>query len=156
MREHSPLLDTMREHSPLLDRRVFLPLLVMGAISACGGAGEFDAWCNTPGREIELLLYTITPGFAAAAAVWWTRKRRLEGWDLRDSPGAPSTGILVWVFLGAFLVSGLVFSFFLSGADGCAPEQRTTNLWFTWQGLLVAAVLCLLGLIAANWSYTRR
>ena len=128
----------------------------MCATAACGGAGEFDAWCNTPGRETTLFLYTITPGFAAAAAVWWTRKRRLDGWDLRESPGAPSAGILVWAFLGAFLVSGLVFSFFLSGADGCDPGQRTTNIQFTWYGLLVAAGLCVLGLLAANWSYTRR
>ena len=135
---------------------MLLPLLLIGATAACGGEGAFDAWCNTPGVETTLLLYAITPGFAAAGAVWWTRKRRFDDWDLRESPAAPSAGVPVWVFLGAFLASGLVFSVFLSGADGCAPEQRATNLWFTWLGLLVAAGLCLLGLLAANWSYTRR
>lgn len=135
---------------------MLLPLLLMGATAACGGEGEFDAWCNAPGREMALLLYAVAPGFVAAGTVWWTRKRRLDGWDLRESPDTPAVGMLVWVFLGAFLASGLVLSFFLSGADGCAPDQRTTNIWFTWQGLLVAAGLCLLGLLAANWSYTRR
>ena len=60
------------------------------------------------------------------------------------------------ILLGAFIVAGLVLSFALNGADGCAPEQRTTNLWFTWQGVLFAAVLCLLGLLGANWFYVRR
>lgn len=146
----------MRNHSRTPDRRLLLPLLLMSATSACGGEGAFDAWCNTPGREMSLLLYAIAPGFAAAAAVWWMRKRRLEDWDLRESPDSPAVGMLVWVFLGAFLASGLVLSFLLSGADGCAPDQRTTNIWFTWQGLLVAAGLCVAGLLAANWSYTRR
>ena len=146
----------MRNHSRTPDRRRLLPLLLMSATAACGGEGAFDAWCNTPGREMSLLLYAVTPGVAAAAAVWWTRKRRLEGWDLRESPDSPAVGMLVWVFLGAFLASGLVLSFFLSDADGCAPEQRTTNIWFAWQGLLVAAGLCLLGLLSANWSYRRR
>ena len=135
--------------------RVFLPLLV-GATAACGGEGAFDAWCNAPGREMTLFLYAVAPGFGAAGAVWWMRRRRLKNWDLRESPGAPSAGTMVWVFVGAFLVAGLVLSFALNGADGCAPEQRTANLWFTWQGLLLAAVLCLLGLLAANWSYKRR
>ena len=135
---------------------MFLPLLLMGATAACGGEGEFDAWCNTPGREMTLFLYAIAPGFAAAAAVWWTRKRRLAGWDLRESPNPPTVGVLVWVFLGAFLASGLVLSVFLTGADGCAPEQRTANLWFTWQGLVIAAALCGLGLFGANRSYGRR
>lgn len=146
----------MRNDSRAPDRRVLLPLLLMGATAACGGEGEFDAWCNTPGREMTLFLYAMAPGFAAAAAVWWTRKRRLEGWDLRESPNAPSAGVLVWVFLGVFLASGLVLSVFLSGADGCAPEQRNTNLWFTGYGLVIAAALCGLGLSGANWSYGRR
>ena len=135
---------------------MFLPLLLMGATAACGGEGEFDAWCNTPGREMTLLLYAIAPGFAAAVAIWWTRKRRLENWDLRESLNAPSVGALVWIFLGVFLAWGLVLSVFLSGADGCAPAQRTTNLLFTWLGFVIAATLCGLGLFGASWSYGRR
>ncbi len=139
----------------MLDRRVFLPLL-LGATAACGGDRAFDDWCNTPGREMTLLLFAATPGVVAAGAVWWTRKRRLEDWDLRESPDAPPVGVLAWVFLGVFLASGLVLSVFLSGADGCAPEQRTANLWFTWLGLAIAAALCGLGLFGASWSYNRR
>lgn len=130
-------------------------LLALSTSVACGGEGAFDTWCNAPGREMTVLLYAIAPGVVAAGAVWWARKRRLEGWDLRESSNAPPAGVLIWVFLGAFLVSGLLLSVFLSGADGCAPEQRSTNLWFTWYGLLVAAGLCLLGLLAANWLYRR-
>ena len=138
-----------------LDGRVFVPLLLC-ATAACGGEGAFDAWCNTPGREMSLLFYTLAPGVIALAVVGWARKRRLEGWDLRESLSTPSSGKMVWIFLAVFFVSGMVLSFAMNGADGCAPEQRTTNLWFTWQGILLAAVLCVLGLFGANWLYARR
>ena len=134
---------------------MFVPLLLC-ATAACGGEGAFDAWCNTPGREISLLFYPLAPGVIALAAVWWAQKRRLDGWDLRESPSAPSSATIVWIFLVVFLISGLVLSLALSGADGCAPEQRTTNLWFTWPGILLAGVLCLLGLFGANRLYARR
>ncbi len=145
----------MRNRSRTLDGRVLLPLLLC-ATAACGRADAFDTWCNTPESETWLLLYILAPGTIAAAVVGWARKRRLEGWDLRESASAPSSGATVWILLGAFIVAGLVLSFALSGADGCAPEQRTTNLWFTWQGVLLAAVMCVLGLFGANWFYVRR
>lgn len=138
-----------------LDGRVFLPLLLCGT-AACGGEGAFDAWCNTPGREMTLLFYALPLGVVALAVVCWACKRRLDGWDLRESTSAPSSWSLVWIFLAAFLVFGLVLSYALNGADGCAPEQRTANLWFTWLGILLAVLLCLLGPFGANWAYTRR
>ena len=145
----------MANRSRTLDGRVCLPLAAI-ATAACGGEGAFDAWCNTPGREMSLLFYALAPGVIALAVVGWARKRRLNGWDLRESTSAPSSGSLVWIFVAVFLVSGLVLSFALNGADGCAPDQRTTNLSFTWLGILLAAVLCLLGLFGANWLYARR
>ena len=84
---------------------MFLPLLLW-ATAACGGEGAFDAWCNTPGREITLLFYALPSGVVALAVVGWARKRRLDGWDLRESTSAPSSGSLVWVFLAAFVASG--------------------------------------------------
>ena len=60
----------MKHHVHMPDCRMLLPLLLMGTTVACGGEGEFDAWCNAPGREMTLLLYAITPGFAGAGAVW--------------------------------------------------------------------------------------
>ncbi len=145
----------MTNRSRSLDGRVLLPLLLC-ATAACGGESAFDAWCNAPGREMSLLFYALAPGVIALAVVGWARKRRLDGWDLRESPSAPSSGRMVWTVLAVFLVSGLVLSVALNGADGCAPEQRTTNLWFTWQGILLAGVLCVLGLFGANWLYVRR
>ena len=105
---------------------------------------------------MSLLFYALAPGVIALAAVGWARKRRLDGWDLRESASAPSSWTMVWMFLAVFLVAGLVLSFALNGADGCAPDQRTTNLSFSWLGILLAAVLCLLGLFGANWLYARR
>ena len=117
----------------------------------------FDRWCNTEGSHWDLLLYALVAGLIALVAVGWQRKRRLDAWDLRESPGAPaaSTMVMVWIFPAAFLVSGLVLSFALNGAD-CEPGQIRTNLFFTWLGILFAALLCLLGLLVANWSYKRR
>ena len=147
---------TMTNGSRTLDGRVLLPLL-LGATAACGGEGAFDAWCNTPGREITLLLfYALPPGVLAAAVAGWARKRQLDGWDLRESAGVPSSWLTVGTFLALFFVAGLVFSFALNDAEGCHPEQRTTNLWFAWVGIVLAAVLCLLGPFGANWLYTRR
>ena len=145
----------MTNQARTLDGREFLTLLLC-ATAACGGEGAFDAWCNTPGRELTLLFYTFTSGVVALAVVGWARKRRLDGWDLRETTSAPSSWSLVWVFLAAFLASGLVLSFALNGADGCAPEQRATNLGSTWLGILLAAILCLLGLFGANRLYARR
>ena len=145
----------MTNSSRTLDGRGFLPLLLC-ATAACGGEGAFDAWCNTPGREMSLLFYALAPGVIALAVIAWARKHRLDGWDLRASPTAPSSSTMVWIFLTVFLVAGIVLSFALDGADGCAPEQRTTNLWFTWRGIVLAALLCVLGLLGANWWYARR
>lgn len=149
----------MTNRSRTLDGRGFLPLLLC-ATAACGGEGgregAFDRWCNTPGSEMSLLLYALAAGLIALVAVGWERKRRLDAWDLRESPGAPSTGAMVWIFPAAFLVSGLVLSFALNAAENCEPGQIETNLFFTWLGILLAALLCLLGLLVANWSYTRR
>ena len=146
----------MTNRARTLDCRIFLPLL-LGATTACGGEGAFDAWCNTPGREMTLLLfYALPPGVLAAVVAGWARKRQLDGWDLRESAGAPSSWLTVGIFLALFFVAGLVLSFALNGADGCAPEQRTMNLWFAWLGILLSAVLCLLGPFGANWLYTRR
>ncbi len=105
---------------------------------------------------MSLLFLALAPGAIAAAVVGWARKRRLDGWDLRESPRAPSSATMVVIFLAVFLVSGLVLSFALRGAEGCAPEQRTTNMWFTWLGIVLAAVLCLLGLFGANRWYAGR
>ena len=134
-----------------------LPPLLLGTTAACGGEGAFDRWCNTPGSEMTLLLYALVAGLIALVAVGWQRKRRLDAWDLRESPCAPSasTLVMVWTFPAVFLVSGLVLSFALNGAD-CEPGQIRTNLFFTWLGILVAALLCLSGLLVANWSYKRR
>ena len=133
---------------------LFLPL---GVTAACGGEGAFDAWCNTPGRELTLLLfYTLPPGVLAAVVSGWARKRQLAGWDLRKSAGAPSSWLTVGIFLALFVIGGLVFSSVLNGADECAPAQRNANLWFTWLGILFAVVLCLLAPLGANWWYTRR
>ena len=140
----------MREGRALL-------LLLLGATAACGGEGAFDAWCNTPGREMTLLLfYTLPPGTLAALVAGWARKRQLDGWDLRESAGAPSSWLTVGIFLALFFIGGLVFSFALDGADGCAPEQRDRNLWFTWSGILLAALLCLLAPLGANRWYMGR
>lgn len=137
------------------DGRVLL-FLLLGPTAACGGEGAFDAWCNTPGRELTLLLfYTLPPGVLAAVVSGWARKRQLAGWDLRESAGAPSSWLTVGIFLVLFFIGGLVFSFALNGADECAPAQRDVNLWFTWSGILLAAVLCLLAPLGANWWYTR-
>ena len=103
-----------------------------------------------------LLFYALAPGTIAAVVVAWASKRRLDAWDLRESANAPSFGTTVWIVLGAFIVAGFVLSLAVNGADGCAPEQRTTNLWFTWLGILLSAFLCLLGPVGANWWYTRR
>ena len=139
-----------------LDRRVLLPLL-LGGTAACGGEGALDAWCNAPGREMTLLLfYTLPPGVLAAVVAGWVRKRQLDGWDLRESAGAPSSWLTVGIFLALFFIGGLVFSFALDGADGCAPEQRDSNLWFTWSGILLAALLCLLAPLGANRWYMGR
>lgn len=140
----------------MLDGRVLLPLL-LGLTAGCGGEGAFDSWCNTPGREMTLLLfYTLPPGVFAAMVAGWARKRQLDDWDLRESAGAPSSWLTVGIFLALFFIAGLVLSFALNGADGCAPEQRTMNLSFAWLGILLAAVLCLLGPLGANWWYRRR
>ena len=104
------------------DGRALL-LLLLGATAACGGEGAFDAWCNTPGREMTLLLfYTLPPGALAALIAGWARKRQLDGWDLRESAGAPSSWLTVGIFLALFFIGGLVFSFALDGADACASE----------------------------------
>ena len=145
----------MRNRSRTLDGRVLLPLLFC-ATAACGGEGAFDAWCNTPGTEMWLLIYALAPGTIAAAVVGSAHKRRLDRWDLRESASAPSSGTTVWILLGGFIVAGLVLSLAVNGADGCAPEQRTTNLRFTWLGILLSAVLCLLARFGASWWYTRR
>ena len=145
----------MANRASTLDGRVFLPLLLC-ATTACGGEGAFDVWCNTPGREITLLFYAFPSGVVALAVVGWAHKRRLDGWDLRESTSTPSSGSLMWLFLAAFFVAGVVLSLALNGADGCAPDQRTTNLWFTWLGILLAAFLCLLGRFGANRLYARR
>lgn len=137
------------------DGRVLL-FLLLGATAACGGEGAFDAWCNTPGRELTLLFYTLPTGVLAAVVSGWARTRQLAGWDLRKSAGAPSSWLTVGIFLALFVIGGLVFSFALNGADECAPAQRDVNLWFTWSGILLAAVLCLLAPLGANWWYTRR
>lgn len=132
-----------------------LPPLLLGTTAACGGEGTFDRWCNTPGSEMSLLLYAVVAGLVALVAVGWERKRRLDAWNLRESPVAPSAGKMVWILPAVFLVSGLVLSFALNGAD-CEPGQIRKNLFSTWLGFLVAALLCLSGLLAAHWSYTRR
>ena len=144
----------MTNRSHTLAGRAFLLLLFCGS-TGCGDEGAFDAWCNTPGREISILFYALGTGVAAVAVVLWARKRRLDDWNLRESARAPSPWTTVWVSLGAFLLAGLVFSLVLSVAEGCAPAQRTANLWSTWQGILLATVLCLLGLLGANRWYTR-
>ena len=132
-------------------------LLALGTTAACGGEGAFDAWCNTPGREMTLLLfYVIPPGVLAMVVAWGVRARQLRGWDLRKSAASPSSWLTVGIFLALFLVTGLVLSFALNGADGCAPEQRSINLGFAWLGILIATVLCLVGPLGANWWYTRR
>ena len=130
--------------------------LLLCATAACGGEGAFDAWCNAPGREMALLLYAAAFGGVGAFVVWQVRMRGLKRWDLRLSTSAPSTWTVVWVLLAVFLVSGLVLSFLLDGADGCAPEQRAVNMRFLWGGLLVGAVLCLMVRIGANKWYARR
>ena len=128
--------------------------LLLCATAACGGEGAFDAWCNTPRSEMFLLLYAVAFGVVGAIVVWQVRMRGLNRWDLR-SASAPSTWIVVWVLL-AILVSGLVLSFLLDGADGCAPEQRRMNTRFLWGGILGGAVLCLVGWVGANEAYARR
>lgn len=130
--------------------------LLLCATAACGGEGAFDAWCNAPGREVALLIYAAVFGGVGAIVVWQVRMRSLKGWDLRRSASAPSTWTVVWVFLAIFLVSGLVFSFLLDGADGCAPEQRGMNTWFLWWGILGGAGLCLAGWVVANKAYAGR
>ena len=130
--------------------------LLLCATAACGGEGAFDDWCNAPGREMELLLYAVVVGVFGAIVVSWVRMRSLKRWDLRRSASAPSTWTVVWVFLAIFLVSGLVLSFRLNGADGCAPEQRGMNTRFLWEGILVGAGLCLAGWVVANKWYARR
>ena len=135
--------------------------LLLCATAACGGEGAFDAWCNTPGREMALLRYAVAFGVVGAIVVSQVRMRGLNRWDLRRSDlrrtaSAPSTRAVVWVLLAIFLVSGLVLSFLLDGADGCAPEQRGMNTRFLWGGILVGAVLCLAGWVGANKAYARR
>lgn len=130
--------------------------LLLCATAACGGEGAFDAWCNAPGREVALLLYAAVFGGVGAIVVGWMRMRGLKCWDLRHSAGAPSTWTVVWVFLAIFLVSGLVLSFRLDGAEGCAPEQRGMNTWFLWGGILGGAGLCLAGWVVANKAYMGR
>ena len=131
--------------------------LLLCATAACGGEGAFDAWCNAPGRERWLLLYAGVFGVVGAFVVWQVRMRSLERWDLRHSASAPSTRTVVWVVLAIVLVSaGLVFSFLLDGADGCAPEQRAVNMRFLWLGILGGAVLCLVVWFRANKSYAKR
>ena len=131
--------------------------LLLCATAACGGEGAFDAWCNAPGSEMVLLRYAVGFGVVGAIVAGWMRMRGLESWDLRHSVGAPSTRTVVWVVLAIVLVSaGLVFSFLLDGADGCAPEQRGMNTWFLWGGILVGAGLCLAGWVVANKAYAGR
>ena len=131
--------------------------LLLCATSACGGEGAFDAWCNAPDSEMVLLRYAVGFGVVGAIVAGWMRMRGLEHWDLRHSAGAPSTRTVVWVVLAIVLVSaGLVFSFLLDGADGCAPEQRAVNMRFLWGCLLGGAVLCLVVRIGANKWYARR
>ncbi len=132
-------------------------LLLLCTTAACGGEGAFDAWCNMPGREMTLLLfYALPPGVVAAVVTGWARTRQLGDWDLRESAGAPPFWSSVGIFLVLFFVAGLVLSFAMNGAEGCAPEQRSLNLWFAWLGILLAAVLCVLGPLVASWWYTRR
>ncbi len=144
----------MSNHSRALDSRMLLPLLLTGATAACGGEA-FDQWCNTPGQHLSLLFQAVPLGIIVAAAVGWDRRRRLDGWDLRKSANSPPYGSPVWVVLVVFAGAGLALSFALYGAEDCAPEQRALNLRFTWLGVLLASCLCLLGLLAANWWYTR-
>ena len=130
--------------------------LLLCATAACGGEGAFDAWCNEPGREMAMLLYAVVFGIVGAIVASQVRMRSLKRWDLRHSSGAPSTWTIVWVLLAFFLVAGLVLSFLLDGADGCAPEQRGMNTRFLWIGILVGAGLCLAGWVGANKTYARR
>ena len=105
---------------------------------------------------MSLLYAFVAPGVLAAAAVWWQRRRHLDRWDLRKSPTAPPAAKLVWLFLGVFVVSGLLLSLALSGAEGCAPEQRNMNILYTWGGILLVTLLCLFGLLVVNRLYARR
>ena len=130
--------------------------LLLCVTAACGGEGAFDAWCNAPGREMALLLYAVLFGGGGAFVVGWMRMRGLKHWDLRLSTSAPSTSTVVWVLLAVLLVSGLVLSFLLDGAEGCAPEQRGMNTWFLWGGILGGAGLCLAGWVVANKAYMGR
>lgn len=130
--------------------------LLLCATAACGGEGAFDAWCNEPGREMWLLGCAVAFGFVGAIVVSLVRMRGLKRWDLRHSASAPSTWTVVWVFPAFFLVAGLVLSFLLDGADGCAPEQRGMNTRFLWIGILGGAALCLAGWVGANKTYARR
>ena len=131
-------------------------LLALGTTAACGGEGGFDAWCNTPGREVTLLFYCLPPSVLAIVVGWGVRARQLRNWDLRESAAAPSSWATVGVFLALFVVAGLLLSFALNGADGCAPEQRSMNLRYAWAGIVIATVLCLVGPLGANWLYGRR
>ena len=130
-------------------------VLLLCATAACGGEGAFDAWCNMPGREVSLLLYAFASGVIGLTVVALVRMRHLTRWNLRHAPSAPSPWTIVWIFPIVFLVSGLVLSFALAAADGCAPEQRTRNLSFLWPGILVGTTLCVLGLLGANRWYSR-
>lgn len=163
-----------------LDGAALLPLLLLGGSAACndgsavirrfgvffrgggegGEGGALDAWCNTPGSEVTLLLYAMVLGLIAAVVVAFIRRHSLARWDLRESPRAPSLSLMAWIlamfFPSGFLVSGLVLSVVLHTAAGCAPEQRFTNVMYTWMGVGLAALLCLAGLLAVNWWWRWR
>lgn len=124
--------------------------LLLGGTAACGGEGAFDAWCNTPGTETQLLFGAVALGTVGWIVGLGLRKRALGRWDLRDSPGALSIRTFVWSFAALFVGSGLVLWFVLSGADGCAPEQKQANTLFLGLGMLGGAALCLIGLEVAN------
>ena len=113
------------------------------------------AWCNEPGRELELLIAAILVGVIAAFVVLLFRGRQMARWNLRDSPVGPSTTATLWAVALCAAVPAVLVSFSVYAAEPCAPDQKTANILYLWAGVLVGVALCLGGLGMANRRHVR-
>lgn len=107
-------------------RRASWPSPILGLATA----GCVDDYVRQDGLWwVWLFLPVVVTLVLGAVAVRLSRVARLKVWDLRDSPGDPGTGILLWYTIVA-VVLGLSFPVYSLFVEAVEPAQRMYNIIF--------------------------
>lgn len=113
---------------------------------------ELSLFLKEPKSEWLFLVSLVAVFFLVALVVFWRRRRQLRRWNLRTSPVAPSTAVLLWV-LSIFAVLTVASLFWIVFGLDIAPEQRDRDIVFGVMGIGVGFSFCLWSINWANQLY---